>query len=64
MNLSDAEWFKSSRSANQDACVEIAFAGERAAHVGVRDSKSPGGPELWFTGEEWDGFLASDLWKR
>ncbi|MGV9410414.1 DUF397 domain-containing protein [Nocardia sp. NPDC003693] len=53
-------WFKSSRSSTQSECVEVSF-GE--SEVGVRDSKHPGGPELWFTGEQWDSFVASEVWK-
>ncbi|WP_067813602.1 DUF397 domain-containing protein [Nocardia inohanensis] len=56
-DLSGAQWFKSSRSANANECVEVAFLGAEAAHVGVRDSKDPGGPALVFSGAEWDRFL-------
>ncbi|HEX4701926.1 MAG TPA: DUF397 domain-containing protein [Pseudonocardiaceae bacterium] len=40
-DLSNARWRKSSRSndGNNANCVEVAFAGERAA---IRDSKNPG----------------------
>lgn len=62
IDLSTANWFKSSRSESSGACVEIAFLAE--GRVGVRDSKSPDGPELWFTGEQWDRFLAGETWKR
>ncbi|WP_327146106.1 DUF397 domain-containing protein [Nocardia sp. NBC_01327] len=48
-------WFKSSYSAQQDACVEAAhFAG---GAVGVRDSKDPVGPALTFGPQQWDSFL-------
>ncbi|WUD60298.1 DUF397 domain-containing protein [Nocardia sp. NBC_00511] len=53
------EWYKSSRSSKANDCVEV-FQGD--AGVGVRDSKHPGGPELWFTGAAWDAFLDSDIW--
>lgn len=36
-------WRKSSRSATQVACVEVAFTGNAVA---VRDSKDPDGPTL------------------
>ncbi|MRH88637.1 DUF397 domain-containing protein [Nocardia sp. SYP-A9097] len=51
-------WFKSTRSAKQNECVEVFLDNAR---VGVRDSKNRG-PELWFTSEQWDRFLASDIW--
>jgi hypothetical protein len=54
INLSSAQWFKSSRSAEAKACVEVAFLGED--HVGVRDSKNPSGPALIFAPAEWDAF--------
>lgn len=54
------QWFKSSRSSNQNECVEVFL--DRNT-VGVRDSKHPGGPELWFTSEQWDSFLSSHTWK-
>ncbi|WP_282781245.1 MULTISPECIES: DUF397 domain-containing protein [unclassified Nocardia] len=53
-------WYKSSRSDAGKQCVEL-FHAESA--VGVRDSKNPGGPELWFTPEQWDSFLASGIWQ-
>ncbi|MGW4249196.1 DUF397 domain-containing protein [Nocardia sp. NPDC004722] len=62
-NLRDAEWFKSSKSADASECVEIAFAGDGANIVGVRDSKDPGGPALVFSGEQWDRFLGSGIWR-
>ncbi|WP_330249541.1 DUF397 domain-containing protein [Nocardia sp. NBC_00565] len=55
-DLSGASWFKSSRSANADACVEVAHLDE--GMVGVRDSKNPSGPALVFTPGEWDAFTA------
>ncbi|TLF93672.1 DUF397 domain-containing protein [Nocardia cyriacigeorgica] len=55
--LSDASWFKSSRSAPSKDCVEIAFLG--SAGVGVRDSKNPTSPALVFTPEVWDGFTTA-----
>ncbi|MFE3051813.1 DUF397 domain-containing protein [Nocardia sp. NPDC059239] len=60
-DLSNAQWFKSSKSPNASECVEIAFADD-AGLVGVRDSKDPGGPVLVFSGEQWDRFLGSGIW--
>lgn len=53
-DLSQAHWFKSSRSKESTACVEIAYLTNGS--VGVRDSKNPTGPALVFAPEEWDTF--------
>lgn len=51
-----ANWFKSSRSAGGQDCVEVAFLdGDR---VGVRDSKNPHGPALVFDAAAWSSFTA------
>ncbi|NEW58683.1 DUF397 domain-containing protein [Nocardia cyriacigeorgica] len=55
--LSNARWFKSSRSAPTKDCIEVAFLGSEA--VGVRDSKNPTGPMLMFGLAEWDAFTAA-----
>lgn len=47
-------WFKSSRSASNGACVEVACT---VAWVAVRDSKDPNGPVLRFGTEAWQGFI-------
>ena len=49
-------WRKSSRSAGNGACVEVAFAAESVA---VRDSKDPSGPTLQFAHEPWRAFVES-----
>lgn len=56
VDLSDAAWFKSTRSGpNCDNCVEVAFlAGGVTA---LRDSKNPTGPALIFTPGEWNAFV-------
>ncbi|MCC3314457.1 MULTISPECIES: DUF397 domain-containing protein [Nocardia] len=56
IDLSGAQWFKSSRSTSQKECVEVAHLSE--GHVGVRDSKNPTGPALVFAPTEWDAFTA------
>ncbi|WP_282778003.1 DUF397 domain-containing protein [Nocardia sp. CC201C] len=56
VDLSGAAWFKSTRSATQDTCVEAAHLS--AGHVGVRDSKNPTGPALIFTPDAWDVFVS------
>ncbi|WP_433347739.1 DUF397 domain-containing protein [Micromonospora sp. CA-111912] len=50
----DRGWFKSSRSANNAACVEVRFVG---GAVGVRDTKDRSGPALAFDGSSWATFL-------
>ncbi|WP_371782657.1 DUF397 domain-containing protein [Streptosporangium subroseum] len=48
-------WRKSSRSAQQDNCVEAAdLPGGGCA---IRDSKDPNGPVLRFTSSEWKTFI-------
>ncbi|MFE7720119.1 DUF397 domain-containing protein [Nocardia rhizosphaerihabitans] len=56
VDLSKAEWFKSSYSGGGNDCVEVAHLD--GGLVGVRDSKNPTGPALVFTPSEWDAFLA------
>jgi hypothetical protein len=56
VNLTDARWFKASRSSgNTDNCVEVAFVD---GVVAVRDSKDRQGPTLQYTSGEWEAFLA------
>ncbi|MFX0580692.1 DUF397 domain-containing protein [Nocardia nepalensis] len=57
INLTDAQWFKSSRSTSGRECVEVAWLD--GSHVGVRDSKNPTGPALIFTPTEWDTFTTN-----
>ncbi|SDD73695.1 DUF397 domain-containing protein [Actinokineospora iranica] len=54
--LADARWFKSSRSAGDGECVEVAFLGD--GEIATRDSKL-GGTEsvLLFGTHQWDTFV-------
>ncbi|WP_327141153.1 DUF397 domain-containing protein [Nocardia sp. NBC_01327] len=61
VDLSGAQWFKSTYSQPNADCVEIAHLS--TGTVGVRDSKSPGGPALMFSPTEWDSFLRSGIWQ-
>ena len=54
IDLSDAKWFKSTRSGPAKDCVEVAWLTK--GHVGVRDSKNPDGPALVFAPSEWPAF--------
>jgi hypothetical protein len=57
MDLTKANWFKSSySSSNGGNCVEVAHILPRV--VAVRDSKDPQGPALVFTPEAWQAFLS------
>lgn len=52
----ERDWFKSSRSADNAACVEVRVTADAVA---VRDSKDRGGPVLAFDTAAWTGFLAA-----
>ncbi|MFI5717561.1 DUF397 domain-containing protein [Nocardia sp. NPDC051750] len=54
VDLSGAQWFKSSHSSGSQECVEVAHLVQRM--VGVRDSKDPSGPVLAFSPYAWDAF--------
>ncbi|MFI2662603.1 DUF397 domain-containing protein [Micromonospora carbonacea] len=51
----DRGWFKSSRSSNNAACVEVRFVG---GAVDVRDTKDRTGPTLAFDSRSWASFVA------
>lgn len=55
-NNGELLWVKSSRSAGNGQCVEVA--GTRDG-VAVRDSKNPEGPSLRFQAMEWERFVQS-----
>lgn len=52
----DRDWFKSSRSANNAACIEVRFV---AGTVGVRDTKDRTGPALAFNAATWTTFVTA-----
>jgi uncharacterized protein DUF397 len=54
--LSQARWFKSSRSLDNGTCVEVAFV---PGHVAARDSKDPSGPALVLSPAAWTAFLGA-----
>ena len=52
--LSNAQWFKSTYSSGQGACVEVAAV---EGEIATRDSKNPAGPVLMFSEDGWAGFI-------
>ena len=57
MDLTSAEWRKSSYSTNTGNCVEVAW--NRPGIVAVRDSKNPDGPALVLTAGQWRAFVSA-----
>lgn len=56
-DLTGADWRKSSHSASEGNCVEVALLAD--GRVAVRDTKDAGhGPALVFTAAEWTAFSA------
>ena len=55
LDLTRAQWSKSSYSSANGACVEVAQ--NLPGVVAVRDSKDPDGPKLLISSAEWRTFL-------
>jgi hypothetical protein len=54
--MQEPKWIKSSLSFSNGNCVQIAELPD--GQIGIRDSKSPHGPILRFTPDEWAAFTA------
>lgn len=52
--VSDLQWRKARRSANNGACVEVAPTNGR---ILIRDSKKPNGPVLRYSADTWRMFV-------
>ena len=57
MELTGAQWRKSSRSDQTTQCVEVAT--NLSGVIGVRDSKDPAGPVLTFEPYAWRVFVTA-----
>lgn len=57
IDLSRAEWRKSSYSSQDGNCVEVAV--NPPAFVAARDSKDPAGPALLIPRDTWRRFIQS-----
>jgi hypothetical protein len=55
VDVSGAQWFKSTYSGASQDCVEVAHL--QGGVVGVRDSKNPAGAALAFAPKQWDDFI-------
>ena len=55
LDLSRADWRKSSYSSQSGNCVEVAT--NMPGTVAVRDSKHPEGPRLLISAAEWRAFV-------
>jgi Domain of unknown function (DUF397) len=55
-SLLNLNWFKSSFSAHNGGCVEVAYM--QNGGVALRDDKNPSKPPFQFNREEWVAFIA------
>ncbi len=56
MHFAERLWFKSTRSNNDQGCVEVALTSEA---VGVRDTKDRDGGTLVVAPHSWEAFTAA-----
>ena len=56
LDLTCAQWFKSSYSSANGACVEVAQ--NLPGIVAVRDSKDPDGPKLFISPADWQTLVS------
>jgi hypothetical protein len=54
LTIPDDAWYRSSRTAGANNCVEVAHG---PGWTAVRDSKNPTGPVLIVTNDEWQTFI-------
>ena len=57
LDLTRAQWSKSSHSSANGACVEVAQ--NLPGVVAIRDSKDPDGPKLLISPADWRSFVHS-----
>nr|BEK65985.1 DUF397 domain-containing protein [Kitasatospora purpeofusca] len=57
VDLTHVTWHKSSYSAQEGQCLEVADG--ISGGIPVRDSKNPDGPALIFPAEAWRSFLSA-----
>ncbi|MFJ8938316.1 DUF397 domain-containing protein [Streptomyces sp. NPDC102365] len=55
-DLTDENWFKSTYSSGQGACIEVVTLPDTIA---TRDSKDPGSPLFLFTRDGWRDFIGA-----
>jgi hypothetical protein len=56
LTIPEGAWYRSSRTAGTQNCVEVAHG---PGWTAVRDSKNPTGPLLVVTTREWQAFISA-----
>ncbi len=59
LDLSNANWRKSSYSSGQEACLEVVDNIPTGNVIPIRDSKNPTGPALFIRAGAWSTFIAA-----